>query len=864
MNKFNLLKYLSKWKYLIFAVCVLGALIVYKYAMYNQEYTASTVISYTGQNAADGKTPSGDDIDVTEIYSAAVITNVLEDLNLNIGADAIRSKCKVTEIIPPDEEVKKQALLEAGEEYTYFPTDYVVSFSVGSEYSQDFARTVLDSIIKNYFATYGEKYINQQTLPNNNVRGTDGQYDYIERVEILDAWALNISDYLAAKKETQPNYRSAETGYSFSDLYEIYKSYIDYDIPQIYSLILEQEVTGDKETLIKKYQSDISTYELDLQNMEEKINDLNDLITKYSDKNKEGVEYHYGTQSDEGNDASDYILKNVYDEWNQEDGHVQSETTYDTLINEYVDIETEKEKLEVDLEHKKKLLAVFTDGAQSDDMSNKDEIEQSLEELSQKLGDMYSSVSTTVDEYNQYIGAYNVSTLSSISTSEKINVKMYIVLAIIIFFFGGCIGAIILGRSKDFLDYIMYTDRKTGLPNRAMCDIEIEKYAADKLKDSFVFLLIKLDNLKYVNDKGGREAGDALLKVFGKVLKRAASSYGFVGYNGSDQFIGMFEECTVQRAEDFKQYLEELVHYHNVQTPNVTMQVSVAVSETNSEQIYDIRKLMGATFRKASAQQPRREAENKSEDKKEENKEEKKRHIFIYNAKVYLVVAFCFAVVTAFSLLFWAFAQQGGSSISLYIDRFVNRHIMSYEVPTAMFQSINAFAVMLCGMVLAWLVKESVNGNRTLRIWGKFALGLGLMSAGFCILTLSARWSAAYGQSSMPLMVLGLAVMGFAELFIDPVAMSQITRIEIPGVTGVLTGIYMLLSGAIANYLAGVIADQTSQASFDAAGAVNYSIDAYITVFSQITWGALACVGVVLVIWLYHSLKVRTRRLAVE
>ena len=109
------------------------------------------------------------------------------------------------------------------------------------------------------------------------------------------------------------------------------------------------------------------------------------------------------------------------------------------------------------------------------------------------------------------------------------------------------------------------------------------------------------------------------------------------------------------------------------------------------------------------------------------------------------------------------------------------------------------------------------------------------MSAGFCILTLSARWSAAYGQSSMPLMVLGLAVMGFAELFIDPVAMSQITRIEIPGVTGVLTGIYMLLSGAIANYLAGVIADQTSQASFDAAGAVNYSIDAYITVFSQIT-----------------------------
>ncbi|WES69834.1 dipeptide permease DtpD [Superficieibacter sp. HKU1] len=219
--------------------------------------------------------------------------------------------------------------------------------------------------------------------------------------------------------------------------------------------------------------------------------------------------------------------------------------------------------------------------------------------------------------------------------------------------------------------------------------------------------------------------------------------------------------------------------------------------------------------------------------------------------------------LTLFSLLFWAFAQQGGSSISLYIDRFVDRGILGYDVPTAMFQSVNAFAVMLCGVVLAWLVKESVSGNRTVRIWGKFALGLGLMSAGFCILTLSARWSATYGHSSMPLMILGLAVMGFAELFIDPVAMSQITRIEIPGVTGVLTGIYMLLSGAIANYLAGVIADRTSQGAFDASGAINYSIDAYINVFSEITWGALACVGIVLLIWLYQAIRVRNQRMAV-
>ncbi|ELT3843980.1 MFS transporter, partial [Escherichia coli] len=34
--------------------------------------------------------------------------------------------------------------------------------------------------------------------------------------------------------------------------------------------------------------------------------------------------------------------------------------------------------------------------------------------------------------------------------------------------------------------------------------------------------------------------------------------------------------------------------------------------------------------------------------------------------------------------------------------------------------------------------------------------------------------------------------------------------------------------------------------------------------FDQITWGALACVGVVLMIWLYQALKFRNRALALE
>lgn len=598
MKNFELLRYLNKWKHLIFIVSVLGAFLVYKYAMYNQEYTAQTIISYTNQDASRGKTPSGDDLDVTEIYSSSVITNVLEEIDANISADTIRSKCKVEGITPPDEETKKEALLEKGEEYEYFPTDYVVSYSVSSDYTKDFARKVLDSIIKNYFISYGEKYINQQTLPNNKINEADSQYDYIERVEILENWVTNITDYLAAKRTTHPDFRSAATGYSFSDLYEIYYSIEEYDIPQVYSLILEQMISKDRVTLIKKYESDIAQCQLDLDNMNSKSNDLKALVDEYSMKNKEGVEYHYGTQGEEGNSASDYILKNVYEEW--DDVQINTETTYDTLIKEYTDLESQKEKTQVDLEHKKEMLEIFTAAEEKGftETSNKSAIEADINNISNQLQELYSTVSDTVDEYNQYVGAYNVSTLSSIYTSEKINVQIYMVLALLVFFLGGCIGAIVLGRSKDFLDYLMYTDRKTGVPNRAKCDLVIDEYSQGKLNDSFCFLLIKIDNLKNVNTKGGRTAGDELLKAFGKILRRAASSYGFVGYNGSDQFFGMFEDCTLQRGRDFASYLKEFVDYHNTQNPTQRLEVSVAISETSTENIYNIRALMSLTFRK--------------------------------------------------------------------------------------------------------------------------------------------------------------------------------------------------------------------------------------------------------------------------
>ncbi|SFN05850.1 proton-dependent oligopeptide transporter, POT family [Izhakiella capsodis] len=160
----------------------------------------------------------------------------------------------------------------------------------------------------------------------------------------------------------------------------------------------------------------------------------------------------------------------------------------------------------------------------------------------------------------------------------------------------------------------------------------------------------------------------------------------------------------------------------------------------------------------------------------------------------------------AVGMLFWVMAQQGGSSISLFIDHFVNRRCSGIEIPTALFQSVNAIAIITAGALLGWLSRSARPQSNGPVLWIKFIFGLLLMGCGFMLLAFNARSAHAPGQASMSIMIIGLSVMGVSELFIDPIAMARITRLDMPGVTGVLTGIYMLVTGALANWLAGVVA----------------------------------------------------------
>lgn len=592
MKEFQLLRYLSKGKFIILIVALLGAVAVYFYAGSQQVYTATTVIRYANGAITDGLTPNGEKLDVSEIYSSTVIKGAIEDLGLNCSVDEVRSKVKVTPIIPEEEEEKKETAISKGEEYSYFPTDYVITYEADSEKSMNYAGNMLDAIIENYYMFYSEKYVDQLILPNNASNISSNDYDYIECAEILQQTVKDIDDYLQQKKASYPDFRASATGYTFTDLENIYNYIINHKVPHLYASILQNKYTKDNDLLLKKQQKHIEDLDISIQNSRQKAKKLKYLIDNYSEKGINSSKKALQDDSDESTGST--IIEDV-DHYGDELNVI---TTYDDLIQAYVQINQSIKNDQIDKEHTKYIRSVFVNNTNNRVLSK--DVETEIDTLVKTLNDEYKIVQATARELNEFIGADYLNILNSIVTSQKVNTKLYLALALVFFLFFGCVGAVVIGRLKDFIEYIIYTDKTTKLPNRQRCDVQLNGLSEKELGEQFTCMILRLDNLKELNDTLGRSAGDTLLRDFGEMVKTLSRNYGFMGFNNGGMFMGLFEQCPATKADLFLDMLDKSVKEYNEKQIELQIRYSAAYSNSTDEKTYDIRKLLRSTFGKMS------------------------------------------------------------------------------------------------------------------------------------------------------------------------------------------------------------------------------------------------------------------------
>ncbi|HEY9174723.1 MAG TPA: oligopeptide:H+ symporter, partial [Verrucomicrobiae bacterium] len=163
------------------------------------------------------------------------------------------------------------------------------------------------------------------------------------------------------------------------------------------------------------------------------------------------------------------------------------------------------------------------------------------------------------------------------------------------------------------------------------------------------------------------------------------------------------------------------------------------------------------------------------------------------------------AAVMVFSLaalVFWAIFEQAGSTISLFGDQLTRTELFGWAFPSAWFQSVNSFFVIVLAPGFAWLWVRL--GDRQPSSPTKFVLGLVFLGLSFLLMVPAAKLTVD-GKVS-PFWIVGLFFLQtVGELCVSPVGLSTMTKLAPPALLGLVMGIWFL-AAALGNKLAGVMA----------------------------------------------------------
>lgn len=547
MKDFQIFRYLKQFKYLIAIGSVLAGFMFYYVASNRmQSYTASTVIEYTNTGASEGLAPDGSKIDTSEIYGSYIIAKVIQNLGIDpstANMDDIRNSITITSIITDEQQQIFDAKVTQGEDASLIATRYMVTFNSGVASGKDYPRAMLNEILDVYSAYYGETHVNSARSPNGVNDIYDKGYDYIEMMDVIDESLTATLQTLNGKISGDSMFRSSVTGYSFSDLYREYELLQNIEVPKITAQILAGKITKNRDILLAKYRNRNNDLSIENSASEQEVEKIMGVIDSYVQM-----------MSDSGNTniTSEYILSDIYDDTQ---GGLYSKTdqttSYDKLFIRYVQDRTGYTANEIDAAYNQYILDTFSDAQEESSEEDQQAVTQAIRSLVEKINTLYADMEETTDEYNEYLGAANISVLSSVGVTEKISINKFTMMIVVVFGVFGCLGAIALGRLWDIIEYYMFTNKTVNLPNRARCDQFIAGMESKMLSNSYVCVAFKLTNLQEENRRLGRNAGNQMMKTFARVLTSifVPSKTVFVAYNDSAQYLVFADEYNPEQTK---------------------------------------------------------------------------------------------------------------------------------------------------------------------------------------------------------------------------------------------------------------------------------------------------------------------------
>ena len=167
-------------------------------------------------------------------------------------------------------------------------------------------------------------------------------------------------------------------------------------------------------------------------------------------------------------------------------------------------------------------------------------------------------------------------------------------------------------------------------------------------------------------------------------------------------------------------------------------------------------------------------------------------------------------ILLIFAVFFWAGFEQAGSSLSLYTDKYIDRSIGSFEIPTSWFQSVNPLFIVTLAPLFTLFWASPIGRRLTTPV--KMGVGMIILGVGFLFMIGAVAERSANGdvddvnnKAALMWLIMTYLLHTIGELCISPVGLSVVTKLSPPKLASVLMAVWML-SSSVANFLGGFIA----------------------------------------------------------
>lgn len=180
---------------------------------------------------------------------------------------------------------------------------------------------------------------------------------------------------------------------------------------------------------------------------------------------------------------------------------------------------------------------------------------------------------------------------------------------------------------------------------------------------------------------------------------------------------------------------------------------------------------------------------------------EMRKFTIVENKRLVAALVFIF-----FSIVFWAFFEQSGGSLSLFALYNLNDTLLGVNGvdPNVVNNSVNSIFVIAFAAPVGLLWIAMANKKMEPNTLIKFGLGFIFLAISFYIFYANKNFADANGKSSLDIFTLAYLVITIGELCLSPIGLSIMTKLAPRPLWGMMMGMWFLGS-AYGQYVAGLL-----------------------------------------------------------